>query len=257
MMTAVELNTSLARLAISPDEAAQLLGVSGRTLRRWIDGEAVPTPAEAALRAWIKLNEWGIPWKPDSASIAEDDREQIFKMREHAIDVDGMIQRVKGRGGPADHWTVDFGKGIATFGPMQVGFYGLKNGGFSLSSYTRRDDLPDVRRDAHLIEDAAYCIAADYVRHGEQREALSKAAAYVRANGHLYAQSGSRMHTQAERAPHVYRIHDVGFRMEGLANAAGEHRAGYGDFQRLLDELHGLGFYLELDLVSEVARAFH
>lgn len=43
-MTAAELRLALARLRLSPAEAAQLLGVSGVTMRRWLD------PAVAAKR---------------------------------------------------------------------------------------------------------------------------------------------------------------------------------------------------------------
>ena len=42
---------------------------------------------------------------------------------------------------------------------MEVSFYKLRNGGFSLGTYTRKDGDPDVGRDREIIEDAAYCIA--------------------------------------------------------------------------------------------------
>jgi hypothetical protein len=44
---------------------------------------------------------------------------------------------------------------------MEVGFYKLTNGSFSLSTYRRADIQPDVLRDRELIEDAVYCIAME------------------------------------------------------------------------------------------------
>jgi hypothetical protein len=46
---------------------------------------------------------------------------------------------------------------------MEVSFYKLPNGGFSLANYTRKDGSPDVQRDWELIEDAAYCIAKEFM----------------------------------------------------------------------------------------------
>ena len=60
-------------------------------------------------------------------------------------------------------WVVDRRKrSRATFGPMEVSFYTLKNGGFSLANYTRKDGSLDVERDRELIEDGAYCIAKEF-----------------------------------------------------------------------------------------------
>jgi len=44
---------------------------------------------------------------------------------------------------------------------MEVGFYRLTNGSFSLSNYRRADMHPDVQRDRELIEDAIFCIAME------------------------------------------------------------------------------------------------
>ena len=45
---------------------------------------------------------------------------------------------------------------------MEVSFYVLTNGSFSLGNYTRKDGDPDVQRDQEFIEDAAYCIAKEF-----------------------------------------------------------------------------------------------
>ena len=151
------------RLGLSPAEAAQLLGVSPRTYRRWLDGEEVPGPAEQAIRAWLRLHERRLPWRPDSAAIADDDQDQIARHREHAIDLSDVITRVEARGGPRTPWTVDRQHSRATLGPMVITFYPLANGGFSLGIYTRKDGSPDVQRDRELIEDAAYSIAKEFM----------------------------------------------------------------------------------------------
>jgi hypothetical protein len=160
MMTHKELYQYLSRLDLSAVEAAQLLGVTPRTVRRWLDGEEVPGPAEQAVRAWIRLHDQHLPWRPDSTSINENDEGQIARHRQHAIDLADLIARVEARGGPRlASWKVDRDRGCAVFGPIKVTFYKLLNGGFSLASYTRKDGDPDVQRDAEIIEDAAYCIA--------------------------------------------------------------------------------------------------
>ena len=162
-MTPIELEQSLIRLGLSPSEAAQLLGVAPRTYRRWLDGEEIPGPVEQAIRAWLRLHERRLPWRPDSAAIAEDDQDQIARHREHTISLSEIIARVEARGGPRTPWTVDRQRSRATLGPMEISFYTLKSGGFSLGSYTRKDGSPDVQRDRELIEDAAYCIAKEFM----------------------------------------------------------------------------------------------
>lgn len=159
-MSSIELQQYLARLDLSAAEAAQLLGVTARTVRRWLDGEEMTGPAEQALRAWIRLHDLHLPWRPDSASIIDNDQTQIALHRKLALDLAALMSRVEARGGPRlSAWTVDRDRGRAVFGPIEVFFYKLLNGGFSLATYTRKDCDPDVQRDAEIIEDAAYCIA--------------------------------------------------------------------------------------------------
>ena len=108
------------------------------------------------------MHERRLPWRPDSAAIDEDDQDQITRHREHAIVLSDLIARVEARGGPRTPWVVVRKRSRATLGPMEVSFYALANGGFSLASYTRKDGYPDVERDRELIEDAAYCIAKEF-----------------------------------------------------------------------------------------------
>jgi len=161
-MSRTELEQSFLRLGLTQTEGAQLLGVAPRTLRRWLEGEEIPGPAEQAVRAWLKLHDRKMPWRPDSTSIAADDRDQIGKIREHAINLSDIISRVEARGGPQIPWVVDRPRSRATFGPMEVTFYALPNGSFSPANYTRKDGNPDVKRDWSLIEDAIYSIAKEF-----------------------------------------------------------------------------------------------
>ena len=79
MMTSPELRLTLSRLELTQAETAQLLGVAPRTVRRWLDGEDIPGPAEQALRAWIKLHDRNLPWRPDTESVVQDDQDEIAR----------------------------------------------------------------------------------------------------------------------------------------------------------------------------------
>jgi hypothetical protein len=164
MMTKRELLDHLQRLGITQAEAALLLSVSDRTVRRWAEAPAeIPGPAEHVLRAWVRLHERGIAWRPDGLPIGEDKPEEIAQQialyRGHAISLDSLIRRVEARGGPTVPWEVNVEAGEAILGPVWVTFYRLPNGGFSPQSYGRSDREPDFTRDRLLIEDAYVCIA--------------------------------------------------------------------------------------------------
>jgi hypothetical protein len=161
MMSAQEVSDHLAYLQLSQGDAARLLGVVPRTVSRWLAGEEVPGPVERALRAWHVMQRHALMWRPDTVSITENDQTQIGPTRENAIAVAQVIERVKARRGPRFPWLVDRQNCRAISGAMEVGFYRLKNGGFSLSTYRRSDMQPDVQRDVELIEDATYCIAME------------------------------------------------------------------------------------------------
>jgi hypothetical protein len=164
MMSKDELLRHLNRLDLTQVEAARLLSVNVRTLRRWVETPAeLPGPAEQALRAWMRLHRLGLAWRPDGLPLGEDEADEMAKQialyRQHAINLDAMLRRVQARGGPAAPWQVDLKTHVATLGPIEVRFYPLPNGGFSPSTYHRADANPDLDRDAHLLEDAYACIA--------------------------------------------------------------------------------------------------
>jgi transcriptional regulator with XRE-family HTH domain len=171
-MTKREFDSLLAELGLSQAEAARLLSVDARTVRRWAeDPVEIPGPAEQALRAWLALHRFGLPWAPDSVDLVQHDPEQIAKHRAHAIDLDALLRKVEKRGGPAAPWQVDIDQCRATLGPLQVSFYRLRNGGFSPQSYRRKDGPADLQRDWPLIEDAFAHIAQAIARQ-RQKEKL-------------------------------------------------------------------------------------
>lgn len=171
-MTKQEFVSCLARLSLSESETAQLLSVDPRTVRRWMANPAeIPGPAEQALRAWLRLEELGLAWRPESLAFGEDDSNkiaaQIAEHRRHAIDLDAMLRRVKARGGPSAPWVVDLGKRCATLEGMKITFYALGNSGFSPQSYSRKDSIPpDIGRDQMLIEDGFAAVAREIAKAG-------------------------------------------------------------------------------------------
>lgn len=160
-MSDLNVTQALAALGLSQVAAARLLSVDSRTVRRWVENPAeISGPAKQAIRAWIRLNEYGLPWSPDGVDLVECDPEKIALIRQHAIDLAALLERVRERGGPAAPWTVDIDRSKATLGKIEVSFFKLASGGFSPQSYSRLDDVhPDPQRDWHLIEDAFACIA--------------------------------------------------------------------------------------------------
>jgi hypothetical protein len=156
-MTSEQLDQYLTSLSLSQTEAAKLLGVSPRSVRRWCEGDEIPGPVQQVFRAWMRLHNLNLAWRPDSVSIDQGNLERIAKHREHAIDLSECLARVENR--VHMPWEVDRIKCRAVLGKLEVSYYKLKNGGFSLAHYTRKDCDPDVHRDRDLIDDATYCIA--------------------------------------------------------------------------------------------------
>jgi hypothetical protein len=254
-MTAEELTTHLSILQVTQPEAAQLLGVSPRTLRRWLEGEDVPGPAEAALRAWRELAERHLPWKPDSVSIFENDQDQMQRHSRHMQELAAALKRVDARGGAKNPWTVDISRGAATFGPFEVGFYKLQSGNFSVSFYRRKDKEPDATRDMAFIEDAAYCIAKAFGKARDANAALKSVAKYTRDHSSLFARNGPKLLSQAETNRRRRAIEALAGKIDELAALVLEGDGKYDQFESILSELHEVGFFPEISLISEVARA--
>jgi hypothetical protein len=151
----------------------------------------VSGPANQALRAWLRLEELGIPWRPNEALIGLSDADiaaQIIALRDHNIGLDAVLQRVTARGGPAAPWKVDLRARSASLGDsFEVHFYALSDGGFSPSTYRRTDRPADYGRDKLLIEDAVACIAeairkaGPHWLHDRSIACAAKATEFVRS----------------------------------------------------------------------------
>jgi hypothetical protein len=246
---------TLTYLGLDHAEAAKLLGVSTRTLRRWLEGEEIPGPAQAALRAWRALHARHLAWKPDAISIFEDDQAQLARAREHAQEIAHLIKVVEERGGIRDPWSVSMAKCLATFGPFEVGFYKLANGSFSFSSYRRLDGRPDLERDRPYLEDAAYAIMRAFSRIAAAQPALRRVADYVRQHSSLFVTDGPASLPAAERKRREREIEAVANKIDELAASLHGNSAEYLQFEELLRQLHLLGFFPTIELVSDVARA--
>jgi DNA-binding transcriptional regulator YiaG len=257
IMTSEELKAAISTLGLTPADAAEYLNVAPRTFRRWLEGEEVPGPAGAAVEAWLRLAQHKLPWKPHSAEIFELNPEEITRYITHADELAAMFRRVENRGGPTDPWHVDMTNGIATFGPFEVSFYKLVGGGFSLSTYRRRDNPPDWKADRSFIEDAAYAIAVGFAKIPDCAEALRNVAEYAQLNSNKYAVRGTRILAPAAADERRAKIEAIGKTFEQMA-AAMRHgeTVTYDAFEKQLKELHDLGFFPRSELVSAVARAF-
>lgn len=152
-------------LDLSPKEAARLLSVDVKTVNRWLLGTVpVPGPVTVALRAWRRLQDLGLPWRPDEQFFGilneQEVAEQLRLHLQQAVELDQILQRVHARGGPAAPWKVDLEACEASLGDaMYVHFYRTNEGSFSPSTYRRTDREPDYDRDQPLLEDAIACIA--------------------------------------------------------------------------------------------------
>ena len=201
-MNASELGDTLIYLGLDPADAAQLLGIASRTMRRWLlEGEDIPGPAIVALRAWRAMHDRQMNWKPDAQTLFEEDQDQIDRYRKHIVEMDEAFRRVEMRGGPRSPWAVDLSKNTAILGPFEVSFYRLKDTeGFSLSNYRRRDKAPDLARDMPFLEDAAYCIHRTIAKARTATPALRKLASYTRQHSSAFAADGPKLLTPAQNA---------------------------------------------------------
>ncbi len=160
-MESREFRSALGQLGLSQLEAAKLLGVKSRTIQRWVAGSPpVGEPAAQALRAWCRLAEHGIAWRPDSEPIDIEDPAAVARRRQLAIGLEGMIKRVAARGGPKRRWRINLKRKRAMAGSVSVMFNMLANGGFCPASYRRLDGPGEPLGSAAMIEEATVCFAA-------------------------------------------------------------------------------------------------
>lgn len=194
-MHSSEVRAHLEALALTPGEAARLLGVGLRTMRRWTqpdrldrqasepgsghslrhpprqmpqglaarEGEGavadrIAAPAEQALRAWLKLHRLGEHWRPDGLAL-------------HNVDVLAALDRVRARSGPATHWQVHLAECVAKKtgrDPAQVSFVRHASGTFTLQTFCSTYDEASrrtlrasclVETQMALVEDACATVA--------------------------------------------------------------------------------------------------
>jgi transcriptional regulator with XRE-family HTH domain len=159
-MDTKQLRSTLNHLGLSQLEAARLLGVRPRTMQRWIAGNpAVGQPAAEALRAWQRLADLGLAWRPDSEAIMTAEAAELARRPPLAADLDGMLARVAARGGPTRRWRVSLGRRRAAADKLVVTFNALPGGGFAPASYRRLDGQLDRDQDWPLIEEAVVAFA--------------------------------------------------------------------------------------------------
>ncbi len=254
MLSRVQFVDYLSVLKLSFSDAAQLLGVSERSVRRWAEGETVPGPVDAALRAWKLLDAQRLPWKPDSVSIIVNDQDQIQLIQKHSQMLYDLIREVEGRGGPSTYWAVDLAKQRATLGSAEVSFYRLEQGGFSEPKYRRVDRAPS-EQDRHDMQDACYCIAQAIARARDVNKAIIELAEYTRNNSASFITDGSQILSDSQLARQIMQINICADDLNGLASSALQGNALYANFESILDALHRLGFFPEQSLVSKVAHS--
>ncbi len=157
----MEFNQNLEDLGLKQSDAAILLRVTPRAVRRWQNGEQViPGTVAELVKVWRQLDAAKIPWGADLESIWYGDDDQIRRHQDHDKALAALLRRVESRGGLASPWRVNLKERSATLGPMVVRFYRLLSGSFSLANYRRGDREPNPHRDQSLIEDAVAAFAA-------------------------------------------------------------------------------------------------
>ena len=168
-MNAEDFRDCLARLGLSQAEAARLLGVKLRTVQRWAAGRPlVGEPAAQALRAWCRLSERGIAWRPDGDPVELEDLVGLAYHRRAALGLADIASRGIGpRGGSGRRWRINVDRCRATNPVMVVHFNRLADGSFLPASYRRLDGPAEMLHDRPLLEEAAAAfLEAAARRHG-------------------------------------------------------------------------------------------
>src|SRR5262249_14661074 len=108
LMDRRELEQFLNELRLGPKQVARYLSVDPKTVGRWLERRSaaghkvnVPGPAAEAIRAWVRFQRLGLPWRPNEQGFLDeaDVAEEIRLMREQVMALDGVIRKVKNRGG--------------------------------------------------------------------------------------------------------------------------------------------------------------
>src|SRR5882724_8134994 len=95
-----EFQTMLDQLGLSGRDAALVFNVSARTIQRWLqDPSLIPEPERELLRAWTRLHDAGLAWRPGSIDIGLTDRQSLVDLvarhRQNAIELGALLRRVE------------------------------------------------------------------------------------------------------------------------------------------------------------------
>lgn len=164
----LDLNKELGPLGLDHVELSQLLDVDIRTVKRWASNQSeLPGPVKTTLMAWQRLNELGLPWRPDASDALNLHPDQLAKLRVHNFELSEALRRAEERGGPKLPWEVDLGRGRARLNGVFVSFYRLPNGSFSPQSYWLDSDNNDYdpKNIQEILDDAFDSIAKAISAH--------------------------------------------------------------------------------------------
>ena len=194
-MNAREFRDSLVRLGLSQAEAARLLGVKLRTVQRWAAGRPpVGEPAAQALRAWCRLAERGIAWRPDGDPVAVEDLISLAEHRRAALGLRAIQPLGIGqRSGWRRRWRINIDRCRATSTAMVVHFNRLADGSFLPASYRRLDGPAEMPYDRPLLEEAMAVFL----------EAAARVSDFEGGGAHRGSDRASvtRAHTALDEAP--------------------------------------------------------
>src|SRR5262249_14759647 len=133
-----------------------LLGVKLRTVQRWAAGRpAVGEPAAQALKAWRRLAERGIAWRPDGDPVEAEELVPFAARRRAALEpTENLRRHAVLRAGGRRRGRINIERCGATSQVMVVHFNRLADGSFLPASYRRLEGLAEPEADRPLLEEA-------------------------------------------------------------------------------------------------------
>lgn len=121
--TKEEFAECLDKLKLSQIEAARLLSVTPRTINRWVSNpHEISGPAEQALKGWLRLQHYNLPWRPDMEDIISDEHDSILINSIKNTHCDITDNKLKGMNFMDLPWQVDFVRQIAVLETWKVYF---------------------------------------------------------------------------------------------------------------------------------------
>jgi hypothetical protein len=118
------------------------------------------------------------------------------------------------------------------------------------------DTIEQLWRLHRELTDAGLSEWASRIAQILKTNALRASAEYARRNSAYFVQNGAASLNPEQTAQRRKAISQLANEIDVLADAVAQGRADYPPFERILDDLRTLGFWIETPLVSAVARAF-